>query len=62
MADDNSSRLTLKIIEHLSAAQATLKENQRKAEIMSEVSRFKSVSTRRNVKYNRELLHNIEDC
>ena len=61
MTDDSTSRLTLKIIEHLSAAQATLKDNQHKADILTEVSQFKSNSTRRNVKYNRELLNNIED-
>ena len=57
----DSSRLMLKVVEHLSAAQATLKKNQRNAEIKAELGKFKNVSTRRNVKYNRELLFNIED-
>ena len=57
----DSSRLMLKVVEHLSAAQATLKKNQRNAEILAEVGKFKNMSTRRNVKYNRELLFNIED-
>ena len=57
----DSSRLMLKVVEHLSAAQDTLKKNQRNAEILAEAGKFKNVSTRRNVKYNRELLFNIED-
>ena len=57
----DSSRLMLKVVEHLSDAEATLKKNQRNAEILAEVGKFKSMSTRRNVKYNWELLFNIED-
>ena len=60
-ADKATQELSLKVLEHLSAAQATLKANQRKAVIASEASKFKNAATKRNVRYNRELLDNIED-
>lgn len=61
MADKVTQELNLKVLEHLSAAQATLKNNQRKAVISAEASNFRSAATKRNVRYNRELLDNIED-
>ena len=60
-ADKATQELSLKVLEHLSAAQATLKANQRKAVIASEASKFKNAATKRKVRYNRELLDNIED-
>ena len=61
MNDQATQMLSLKVLEHLSQAQATLKTNQRRAAIVAEVAKFRNASTRRNVRYNRELLHNIED-
>lgn len=61
MADKATQELSLKVLEHLSAAQAALKSNQRKAVIAAEASKFRNAATKRNVRYNRELLDNIED-
>ena len=61
MADKATDNLSLKVLEHLAAAQATLKSNQRKAAISSEVSKFRNASTKRNVRYNRQLLNDVED-
>ena len=61
MTDKATQELSLKVLEHLSAAQAALKANQRKAVIAAEASKFRNAATKRNVRYNRELLDNIED-
>ena len=50
MADKVTQELNLKVLEHLSAAQATLKNNQRKAVISAEALNFRSAATKRNVR------------
>ena len=58
---EGAAKLTEEVLSHLQEAQKVLKLSQRKAAVEQEVSKFKTPGTKRNVKFARNLLFNLED-
>ena len=58
---EGAARLSEEVLSHLQEAQNVLKMSQRKAVVEQEISKFKSPGTKRNVKFARNLLFNLED-
>ena len=58
---EGAAKLTEEVLCHLQDAQKVLKLSQRKAAVEQEVSKFKTPGTKRNVKFARNLLFNLED-
>ena len=58
---EGAAKLSKEVLSHSQEAQNVLKMSQRKTVVEQEISKFKSPLTKRNVKFARNLLLNLED-
>ena len=58
---EGAAKLSEEVLSHIQEAQQVLKQNQRRATVEQEIAKFKSPGTKRNVKFARNLLFNLQD-